>query len=194
MKRTLFILGLAMLLVAALAAPAALAGPPVKCATIQGGTITDSGGNPLSVGYDEFGYNYQGRMFNGVYDAFDRVIGNDASDFADDHLIMKWSNDWLSNQDCDDDGLLDRGSAAPYGTSQGWLTNHLEGDYDSDGNGTQDAHYSYFVKIVWTGPGSPLWGEYTVVQEVYNDPVGGFGGLLSKEGAPGFGLNCHWTC
>ena len=73
----------------------------------------------------------------------------------------------------------------------GWLTNQNEGDY-LGGDGDYH-HYTYFVKIVWTGPGSPLWGEYTIIQEIYNDPVGGITGLQSKVGAPGFGLNDHWT-
>ncbi|MBI2911189.1 MAG: hypothetical protein HYY05_03535 [Chloroflexi bacterium] len=76
------------------------------------------------------------------------------------------------------------------GISKGWLTNQVNGDY-LDANGNQ--RYTWFVKIVWTGPGSPLWGQYTVIQEVYNDPAGGFNGLQSKIGAPGFGLNDQWT-
>ncbi|OHA63082.1 MAG: hypothetical protein A2842_02600 [Candidatus Wildermuthbacteria bacterium RIFCSPHIGHO2_01_FULL_48_25] len=186
-----------VLTVGLLGAPSVLArgGPNVGCATIQGGTISDNAGNPVQVGFDQYGYNYQAHLFVGTYDAFDRVIGNDTSDFADDSLIMKWSDAWLANVDCDGDGKLDRGlvDGVVGGISLGWLTNQNEGDYDSDGDGTQDAHYTYFVKIVWTGPGSPLWGQYTVIQEVYNDPVGGFHGLQSKVGAPGFGLNDQWT-
>lgn len=178
-----------------LASGTASAAPP--CATIQGGTITDSVGNPVSVGFDEFGYNYQAHLFVGTYDSSDRTLDGtywgSTGDYVDDGLIMKWSDDWLANRDCDGNGKLDRGSAAPYGTSQGWLTNQNEGDYDSDGNGTQDAHYTYFAKIVWVGPGGSLWGQYEIVQEVYNDPVGGFHGLQLKVGAPGFGLNDHWT-
>ena len=113
-------------------------------------------------------------------------------DFVDDHLWMKWSDDWLSNTDCDGDGRLDRGADGS-GISQGWLTNHLEGDYDSDSDGTQDAHYTDFVKIVWVGPGGSLWGQYEIVEETYNDPAAGFHGLLDRMPAPGFGLNDHWT-
>src|SRR3989344_3874898 len=138
-------------------------------------------------------------MFNGTYDSSDRTIDGkywgSTGDYVDDSLIMKWSDAWLSNVDCNGDNKLDRGlvDGVVGGTSLGWLTNQNEGDYDSDGNGTQDAHYTYFAKIVWTGPGSPLWGQYTIIQEVYNDPVGGFTGLYSKLGAPGFGLNCLST-
>jgi hypothetical protein len=192
---------LSILILAAMLLPTnavAYAAPAAKCATIQGGTITDSSGNVLALGFDQFGYNYQAHEFNGTYDGYDRVWGNDSSDYADDQLIMKWSNDWLSNTDCNGDHKLDRGSPDSAGfpasnISQGWETNHFVGDYDSDGNGSQDAQYTDFVKIVWVGPGGSLWGQYEVVQEVYNDPVGGFHGLLSKMPSPGFGLNDHWT-
>lgn len=168
------------------------------CATIQGGTITDSAGNPLSVGFDQFGYNYQAHMFNGTYDSSDRVLdglywGDPASvDYADDSLIMKWSDPWLANVDCNGDNKLDRGlvNGVVGGTSLGWLTNQINGDY-TDVNGVH--HYTLFDKIVWTGPGSLLWDEYTIVQEVYNDPYGGYHGLQFKVGAPGFGLNDGWT-
>lgn len=166
------------------------------CATIQGGTITDSAGNPLSVGFDQFGYNYQAHLFVGTYDSSDRssdgTYWGSTGDYVDDQLIMKWSDDWLSNQDCDGAGKLDRGADAS-GISQGWLTNQNEGDYDSDGDGTQDAYYTYFAKIVWVGPGGSLWGQYEIIQEILNDPAGGFHGLQLKVGAPGFGLDDHWT-
>jgi len=181
----------------ALAAPAMAKKP--ACATISGGTITDSAGNPISLGYDEFGYNYQAHLFVGTYDSSDRVLDGKywglTGDYVDDSLMMKWSNAWLANVDCDDDGKLDRGlvNGVVGGISKGWLTNHVVGDYDSDGNGSQDAHFTDFVKIVWVGPGGALWNEYEIIQEVWNDPAGGFHGLYSKVGAPGFGLNDHWT-
>lgn len=160
-----------------------------SCATIKSGTITDSLGNTVVSGYDQFGYNYQAHMFNGTYDAFDRVIGNDTSDYADDKLIMKWSDAWLANVDCDHDGKLDRGlvDGVVGGTSKGWLTNQINGDYDSDGDGSQDAHYTEFDKIVWVGPGGDLWGEYTIIQSVLNDPAAGLHGIQTKEPSPGSG-------
>jgi len=164
------------------------------CTSIKDGILTDSAGNLLVMGYDQFGYNYQAHMFNGTYDSVDRKLDgkywDSTGDYVDDMLTMKWSDDWLSNKDCDGDGKLDRGSS---GTSQGWETNHVIGDYDSNGDGIQDAHYTDFVKVVWVGPGGSLWGQYDIIQEVYNDPVGGYHGLLVKVGAPGFGLNDHWT-
>ncbi len=181
----------------------ALAVPPPPdnsdCTSIQDGTLEDSLGNLLTLGYDQFGYNYQAHMFNGTYDSVDRNLDGtywgSTGDYVDDSLIMKWSDAWLANVDCNGDNKLDRGlvGGVAGGISLGWLTNQNEGDYDSDSDGTQDAHYTYFVKIVWTGPGSPLWGEYTIVEEIYNDPVGGFHGLQGKLAAPGFGLNSQWT-
>ncbi|MDO8551859.1 MAG: hypothetical protein Q7S03_04260 [bacterium] len=108
---------------------------------------------------------------------------------------MKWSDSWLANVDCNGDGKLDRGlvDGVVGGISLGWETNQVEGDYDSDGNGSEDAHYTYFAKIVWVGSGGNLWGQYNVMEEVYNDPAGGYTGLLDKYGAPGFGLNDQWT-
>ncbi len=48
-------------------------------------------------GFDEFGYNYQARLFNGPADGVDRLLdnavwGDDA--YANDHLVMKWSKAW----------------------------------------------------------------------------------------------------
>ena len=196
MKRVL--IKLAVLLMVALLPLTASATPPPpdndRCPTIQGGTITDSVGNSLSVGFDQYGYNYQAHLFVGTYDSSDRTLDGtywgSTGDYVDDALIMKWSENWLANVDCTGDGKLDRGTS---GVSLGWLTNEVVGDYDSDGNGSQDANYTDFVKIVWTGLNSPLWGEYTIIEEVYNDPAAGFTGLQLKVGAPGFGLNDQWT-
>ena len=190
MRRILTVLA-ALVVIMAFAAPA-LADPPPpdndKCATIQGGTITDSANNPLTVGFDEFGYNYQAHLFVGTYASSDRISGNGywgdmTSDYVDDMLIMKWSQDWLANVDCDEDGKLDRGTS---GISLGWLTNHVTSVGD-------EPHTEYFVKIVYVGAGGSLWGVYDIVLEVWNDPANGDTGLYFKAGAPGFGLNDHWT-
>ena len=83
------------------------------CANINSGTITDSVGNVIANGYDQFGYNYQAHMFNGTYDSSDRVLDGTywggTGDYVDDTLIMKWSDSWLANVDCDGDDKLDRG-------------------------------------------------------------------------------------
>ena len=89
------------------------------CATIKDGTLTDSAGNPLVLGFDQFGYNYQAHLFNGTYDGSDRTLDGTyrgtVGDFVDDRLRMKWSDDWLANKDCTGDGKLDRGSPSSDG-------------------------------------------------------------------------------
>lgn len=160
-------------------ASAVSAAPPTACAKIQDGGITDTNGNPVSVGYDQYGYNYQARMFNGLYGNFSRPIPPVTEDAVS--LRMKWSDDWLNNQDCNGDHKLDRGGDGT-GISKGWLTNHEEGDYlGVDGN---YHHYTYFVKIVYdagaacsSGSPSCLWGLYTIIEEVFNDPYGGAHGV-----------------
>ncbi len=201
MKRLIVLTAMAIVVGAGIMARASvLAAPPTGCTTIRDGGLTDTLGQPITLGFDQFGYNYQAHEFNGTYDSADRVLDGtyfgQTGDFVDDRLRMKWSDDWLSNRDCNGDGRLDRGAPGSAGypiLSQGWLTNQIEGEYDSDGDGTEDAHYTYFAKIVWVGPGGSLWGQYQIIQEVNNDPVGGFHGLNFKVAAPGFGLNDQWT-
>jgi len=184
------------LLVTALGASAAAPGVAPGCTTIQQGGITDSFGNTIRAGYDKFGYNYQAHIFVGTYDSSDRVLDGlyqgSGNAIADDKLIMQWSDDWISNRDCDGDGKLDRGIA---GVSRGWLTNHVTGDFDSDPldlNFSEDAKYTKFVKIVYVGPGGTLWGQYKILQDIYNGPAG-LGSYRYKIGAPGFGLRDHWV-
>ena len=161
-----------------------------NCAKIQSGTILDSAGNPLETGFDVYGYNYQAHLFDGTYDSVDRksdgMYWGQPGDFVDDKLQMKWSDEWLSNVDCNGDHKLDRGliNGVPTNVSAGWLTNHVNGDY-IDANGLQ--HYTYFVKIGYFGPDSPLWGSYDVLEEVYNDPaVGAHGVTIYAD--PGLGF------
>ncbi len=155
------------------------------CATIQSGTLTNSAGGTLTVGYDDRGYNYQGRIFNG------------------DGLEMKWNDVWLSNKDCDGDGKLDRHRGFPsYLGSGAWLTNHQEGTYFEGG---KRQHWNYFVKIVaapldataiggmWYATdgseiGPSIWGEFAIVQDVYNDTgTGDHGVLYLSPYSAGFG-------
>ena len=153
------------------------------CSKIQGGTIMDSQGNAIKVGYDKWGYNYQAHMFNGLYDNFSRPTVPITE--GDLKLEMKWSDDWLSNQDCNGDLKLDRGydakTGAIAGFSKGWLTNHFEGDYVDAG---ESYHYTEFTKIVYdggaacgAGSDSCLWGVYTIIEDVINDAHGGFHGV-----------------
>ena len=173
MKR---VLPLLLMLFACLASSPAFA----DCLKIQSGKILDSNGNVITLGYDQYGYNYQAHMFNGLYDNFARPPVPVTT--GDINLIMKWSDEWLANQDCNGDFKLDRGlnatTGVATGTSMGWLTNHVEGDCQLS---TDDSiHVTYFVKIVYDagaacGSGSPscIWGLYSVIEEVGEDPSNG---------------------
>jgi hypothetical protein len=176
------------------------------CRTIADGGILDVANNPITLGYDDFGYNYQAHIFNGRYCDYDRVEGGD---YCDVDLVMKWSDTWLSNKDCNWDGKLDRGyscdptqqdySSACEGA---WLTNHQSGKVEVDGKLRK---WTYFVKIVMVPEGATndgenwftvdniligemIWGAYAVIQRVSNDPSLGEHGVVFKSPVgPGFG-------
>lgn len=176
-------------------------GPRSECTTIQSGDLVSSGGDVLTTGFDVWGYNYQSMIFNGYYDNFSRPA---VPATEGDRLVMKWNAAWLSNMDCDGDGLLDRHFGYPsYQGSGAWLTNHMQGTYES-ADGASCA-YTYFVKIVaapadamevggvWKTSGGieigpAIWGAFAVIQEIYNDDCEGAHGLLYKSPAsPGLG-------
>ncbi len=138
------------------------------CTTIQAGVLTYSPGHylegqPIPIGYDPYGYNYQAHMFNGTYAnvylggaGYPPYEGDDAAyleenpaaashwawPWRDVNLAMKWNDAWIANTDCDGDGKLDRyyGHASYIG-SGAWLTNHMSGGKGKD-------HWTYFTKIV----------------------------------------------
>ena len=196
-KRMLFIL---FLLAITLVVPISVSTVTAKKSdynTIQSGLIIDSAGNPLTLGYDEFGYNYQAHIFNGLYDDYDRKHGGN---YPGVHLIMKWNDAWLSNKDHDFDGLSDRHYGFDsYIGSGAWLTNHIWG---TNPDGT---HWDYSVKIVavpsdayevggiWyehdgTEIGPAIWGSFAIIQEVINDPSTGEHSVSYLSPAPaGFG-------
>jgi hypothetical protein len=170
------------------------------CTTIQQGLLVDSNGNLITLGYDIWGYNYQAHMFNGYYDNATRP---NIPVTSGDNLEMKWNDAWLSNKDCDGDVKLDRHYGYPtYRGSGAWLTNHQSGTYEKDG---KTYHWTYFIKIIaapadaysdggvwYTADGMEIgwaiWGDFAVIQEVYNDPGTGDHGLLYKSPVgPGFG-------
>lgn len=162
------------------------------CTTIQSGELLASDGSVIKVGYDKWGYNYQARIFNGSYcDAYRDAAW--CQDYKEVRLIMKWNDAWLSNKDCDGDGLLDRHYGYDsYIGSGAWITNHQSGTY-TDANGKK-CKWSYFTKIVaapadatkvdgvWynadgTEIGTVIWGAFAIIQEVENDPCKAIHGL-----------------
>ena len=142
----------------------------------------------ITTGYDEWRYNYQARLFNGLYcDSYRDAAW--CQPYKDVKLSMKWNDAWISNKDCDGDGLLDRHLGFDtYIGSGAWLTNHFVGEYEgSDG---QTCKWTYFVKIVaapegayelggyWYAAdgaliGPVIWGDFAYIQWEYNDPCGG---------------------
>ncbi|MGK7344285.1 MAG: hypothetical protein ACNS63_00565 [Candidatus Nitrospinota bacterium M3_3B_026] len=201
MKKTLIFLWL-MIFLSLAAIPAAWAGKPGSCAAIKDGVLQSSDGATLTLGYDQWGYNYQAHIFNGGYcDAYRDAAW--CQPYKDVELIMKWNDAWLSNKDCDGDGMLDRHYGhSTYIGSGAWLTNHQSGIYEMDGEACQ---WEYFVKIVaapadadvdegywYSADGSEIgpveWVDFAVIQRIYNDPCAGEHGVeyLSPVG-PGVG-------
>ncbi len=180
------------------------AGSKNECTTIQNGTLFTTDDRIIETGYDEWGYNYQGRMFNGGYcDAY-----RDADwcqPYKDIDLMMKWNDAWLSNKDCDSDGLLDRHHGYDsYIGSGAWLTNYQSGKVEVNGKLRK---WTYFIKIVavpsdaykedgyWFTAddneiGPVIWGAFAIIQEVSNDPSLGEHGILYKSPA-GAGLGIY---
>ena len=138
--------------------------------------IADSGG------FDEWGYNYKAHIYNGRYCDYDRVAGGD---FCDVKLVMKWNDAWLSK---------DRVRPDTYINSGAWVTNHQFGSYIGDDGFSHD--WDYFVKIVAMpsvgydcslSGGYPIWGQFCVVQSIYNDPYAGAEGNEFPPVKPGLG-------
>jgi hypothetical protein len=200
------------------------------CVTLQDGIIKYSAGHylagqPIPVGYDAYGYNYQAMMYNGNYAnaylgryGFPPYNGDDESyiednpdvllpqwawfwDYRNDKVMMKWSEEWLSNMDCNGDGKLDRGYkcnpvVANNSLCEGaWLTNHMSGVYE---DGDDVCKWTYFCKIItppanatlvggiWIGAdgveiGPDTWSGFATIQEVSNDPCNGDHGILYKS-------------
>lgn len=123
--------------------------------------------------------------------------------YRQDVIQMKWNDAWIANTDCDGDGKLDRHFGyGSYIGSGAWETNHQSGTYSLDG---KEYHWTYFVKIVavpadaakidgvWYSAsgkeiGYDIWGEFAVIEEIYNDPGTGAHGVMYKSPArAGFG-------
>ena len=191
-----------------------------ECASVQRGEVVYSAGHHLAgqvipTGYNEYGYNYQAHAFNGSYfnvyagrDGLPPWTGNDGAYLAGNpeaashwawplrqtDLQMKWNDAWLSNQDCDGDGALDRHRGhAGYQGSGAWLTNRTSG-----GQGAE--RWSDFSKIVaapvdatvsdgtWhDASGQPIgpviWRLFAIIQEV----ASGEGARLVSPAGPGLG-------
>ncbi len=201
MKRTALLVLLAIMI--ALLPMSASAGKGDACTPIQSGLLVGSDGVVLTTGYNVWGYNYQARLFNGTYcDAYRDAAWCQA--WKEDDLAMKWNDAWLSNKDCNGDGLLDRHYGYPsYIGSGAWLTNHMAGEYE--GEDGEVCAWNEFTKIVaapadatlvdgvWYAAdgaeiGPVIWGEFAIIQDVINDSCGGLHGKqYGSPSGPGLG-------
>ncbi len=101
---------------------------------------------------DKYGYDYAMRLFKGYYENADRDVTNNSGDQTT--LRMGWDSLFNPTQ--------------PEFSGEGaWVTNSQNGLYVGQNQKTYRWHY--FVKFQYTGPGSPLWGNFTIVQEQYLD-------------------------
>ncbi len=139
--------------------------------------VADGGG-----GFDEFGYNRTARIFNGLADGVDRNLDGKLwgapSDYAGDHLVMKWNAEW-------DRGNREGWSNPPY---RAWLSNEWTG---AGGSGSV-WHYKY----KWVGPcganysalpsgGYCIWGQFEVIQDHGIDPSFDSGHIWFARSIPG---------
>ena len=165
------------------------------CTTIQSGELVTSYGEPITVGFNQWGYNYQARLFNGMYcDSYQGAAW--CQEYSDVTLKMKWNDAWMSNKDCDGDLKLDRHFGYPtYKDSGAWLTNHQSWPVDVEVENeageielvTVPMTATYFCKIVavrssdvltdgiyYTSDGleigPAIWGQFAIIQEEIDDP------------------------
>lgn len=154
-KNSLFGIVASFVMLAALVVPAFAAQPPDK-------------------GFNQFGYNYQARVFIGAADGVDKVLDGMVwgdPTYANDHLVMKWNAAW--------DACKAAGNNSVDACLGAWTDNEWNGNV-SGGSGTTD-HY----KIIWigsAGESSPywvaggylVWGSYEVIMDQGTDTTGHF--------------------
>ncbi len=219
MKRLVLISILITILVVLRAVPVTAGGNTGT--RIQDGVIKYSvghylAGQPIKVGYDIFGYNYEAHMFKGSYAnaylggyGFPPYKGDDAAYLSANptaknvwcwpwrnvQLLMKWNDAWISNMDRDGDGKLDRHYGFPtYIGSGAWETNHMSEKSWNDfvkivavpADAVKVAGIWYTADGVEIGP--VIWGEFATIQEVYNEQHSEYHGILyNAPGPTGFG-------
>lgn len=186
------------------------------CTTIQQGTLVYPvgrylGGQPLTVGFDAYGYNYQSHLFKGSYanvylngdglppyegDAssyeanYPAVVGKWYWPYKDYDLQMKWNDAWIANTDCDGDGLLDRHYGfSSYIGSGAWQTNQYGGDgwasLTKFSAVPSDAVLSggYWFTADGVEIGAEIWGGFAITQDV----LSGEGAVYVSPAGPGYG-------
>jgi hypothetical protein len=123
-------------------------------------------------GFNEYGYNYKARIFNGTAMGWCLARGWTEAQceayfgvYVNDKLVMKWNAEW-------DRGNAENWAYPPYGA---WENNEWNGAFP----GGSGAVWHY--KIKWVGPcgadytplpdgGYCIWGQFDVIQDQGIDP------------------------
>lgn len=144
MKKLFLLIAFVLLLAPILLTNKTVEAKKTMCTDIKSGSIIGSDGDVVEMGYNDWGYNYNAHMFNGDWCDYHPVYRSGGANhdwclenMSDVELMMKWSDTWLSNQDCNNDTKLDRGyscdpeNAGSSACPGAWLTNHEKGTYKS---------------------------------------------------------------
>lgn len=136
-------------------------------------------------GFDQYGYNYGARLFNGTGSSWCLKKGYSANClgiYSPDKLVMKWNAEW-------DRGNTENWAKPPYGA---WEDNEWNG---KNGGSGEVWHY----KIVWVGNylANPslipdgaygIWGQFAVIMDQGLDPNVGPGHIWFAHASPtGYG-------
>lgn len=168
-------------------------------------------GNKLTTGYDVFGYNYQAHSFKGYYanlylgengytpyegeneiylQNHPELIGNGYFmtyywPYRNDMVNMTWNDTWLSNKDCNGDGLLDDENNTV--GSGAWENYHSKGTYvDESGNSCSWVQKFKIIAVpadadlvdgIWFDSdgkeiGEDFYGRWCIIQRFINDSCG----------------------
>lgn len=115
------------------------------CRKISDGGITYRG-KPITSGYNKWGCNFEGHIFNGIYD---NHLMPEPPLVVGDNLIIKWNEAWLSSKNCNPNPSvteLDRNNGSrDYRGTGAWITNHATGTYLENGF---TCKWSDFAKVV----------------------------------------------
>lgn len=136
---------------------------------------------PVNNGFDQFGYNYTARIFNGTGESWSLAKGlpaNYLGVYANDKLIMKWNAEW-------DRGNAENWANPPYAA---WENNEWNG---KNGGSGEVWHY----KTVWVGSctegeilpsgGQCIWGQFAEIMD--QGTAGGEHFWYNKANPAGYG-------
>jgi hypothetical protein len=136
-------------------------------------TVTAVAAKPTANGFDQFGYNYQARIFNGKADGVDRILDGNVwgiSTYAKDNLVMKWSKAWddarfhdaawTTDAWCDNEwnGMVPGGSQTTEHCKIVWVGPNADGSSIPEGATTSSSPN-------WRPGGYAIWGQFEVIMD-----------------------------